>query len=159
MSNSIEFKWNIDEFDLLYESCKVDDNVNLSLKYIGNRNARILEVGCGSGRIVKYLKDLGYSNTEGIELNEQIVAEVTKRYPDLKIVSGDLLLANLESDAYDFLISLGVVEHFWNGLDEPLMVHYNILKKDGMALITVPCYNLVRRTSDYIEKIKPYFWI
>lgn len=61
MVKSIEFKWDVEKIEKDYKLVKYDDGVNLALKYLYNdKSKKILEVGSGNGRVVKYLLDLGY---------------------------------------------------------------------------------------------------
>jgi SAM-dependent methyltransferase len=54
---------------MLLDSCASDNSVSLSIQYLKGHNQTILEAGCGSGRVVKYLYDMGFKNIYGIELN------------------------------------------------------------------------------------------
>ena len=152
MYQSVEFGWNPDEFSFLLESCKYDDGVQLSLKYLPDKNLKTLEAGCGSGRVVKYLGDLGYKNVSGIELNAEIVRIQNNRYPELKIYQGDILNIQYEDDSFDVVLCYGVVEHFPNGLEAPLHSIFQILKPGGIAVVTVPSLNTLRRFKHFFNK-------
>jgi len=112
MDQSIEFKWNPDEFRLLVESCRHNDGVQLSLKYMPRRDFCILEAGCGSGSVVKYFSDPGYTDVTGIELNKEIVRVENEKYPELKIRQGDILTHKWAANSFDIVVSYGVIEHF-----------------------------------------------
>jgi hypothetical protein len=55
----------------------------------------LLDVGCGHGRVIAWWLQQGYKNRiYGIELNEKIAQATIKRfskYPNVKIISGDVL--------------------------------------------------------------------
>jgi SAM-dependent methyltransferase len=91
INDSVIFEWDPEEFPNLLASCYYDDAIQLSLKYMTNKDARILEAGCGSGRAVKYFNDLGYNAVFGIELNADIVRTQNARHPELNILQGDIL--------------------------------------------------------------------
>src|SRR5579862_258982 len=78
---SIVFTWKQEEFDHLLDSCKRDEGVQLTLKHLGDKNQKILEAGCGLGRVVKYLSDLGYKQVHGIEINDDAVKYLNAFYP------------------------------------------------------------------------------
>ena len=86
-AQSVEFSWEPAEFDARVRSCRLDDGVQRALSCLPDRNARILETGCGGGRVVKYLHDLGYWRVEGIEPNEAAVCGVNGKLPELRIAS------------------------------------------------------------------------
>jgi SAM-dependent methyltransferase len=144
MSSSTEFTWDSNDFDHLLRSCQFDDSVKLSLRYLTRTDLEILEAGCGSGRVVKYLYDLGYQKIYGIELNQDAVNYINAKFPELNIIQGDLLSMPYGNDKFDRILSYGVVEHFPKGLDDPLQSIYNALKPGGIAIVTVPSYNTLR---------------
>jgi len=155
MTKSIEFNWDINSVDRDLELIKNDEAIELTIKYLGNNfYYKILEAGSGNGRIVKYLSDLGYKNIEGIELNNDIVILLNKKFKDLKIYQGDIILYDFKK-TFDFIISYGVVEHFIEGVDIPLRKFYQILSDDGIAVLTVPCFNYYRRIRYFISRINP----
>lgn len=155
MTNSIEFKWDINSVDRDIELITKDEAVELTLKYLDNQHSlKILEAGSGNGRVIKYLSDLGYKNIEGIELNNDIVILLNKKFKDLKIYQGNIINHDFKR-TFDFIISYGVVEHFIEGVDIPLRKFYQILSDDGMAVLTVPCFNHFRRIRYIISRINP----
>lgn len=105
MTKSIEFKWDNKKIIEDIELAKLDEAVQLSLKFLNNKTgSKILEAGCGNGRVVKYFFDLGYKNIEGIELNQEIVLHINSIFPELNIYQGDLIEYNFKSK-YDFIVS------------------------------------------------------
>ena len=152
MEKSVEFKWNPEEFPFLLASCKYDDGVQLSLKYMTDKDFTILEAGCGSGRVVKYLSDLGYKNVCGIEITDEIVRVQKNRYPELKICQGDILKMQYEESFFDVVVSYGVVEHFPGGLEAPLQAIFRVLKPGGVAIITVPSLNTLRQIKHFFSR-------
>lgn len=150
MSESVLFKWNFNEFESLVDACSRDDGVQLSLKFLP-KDKICLEAGCGTGRAVKYLTDLGY-NVEGIELNPDVVKEVNQKHPYLKIKIGDILRIQCPENHYYGIMSYGVIEHFQNGLQEPLKEMYRVLAPGGVAIVTVPSFNFIRRIKYFCER-------
>lgn len=144
MEESIEFKWNPQEFQLLLGTCREDDSINLSLRYLPVKDLQILEAGCGSGRVVKYLADLGYCNVHGIELNAKAVEHINSAFPELQIVQGNILAMPYAMETFDVVLSYGVVEHFPAGVVLPLKKLYEVLKPGGIAIVTVPSLNRIR---------------
>jgi SAM-dependent methyltransferase len=142
-SESVIFSWSKEEaFDLL-RSCD-DDGIFDVLKTYVTQEARVLESGCGMARYVRYLTDRGW-RCVGLEYRKETVNAVRDIWPDLDIVQGDVAAAPFPDDSFDAIISLGVVEHFPDGPNKPLSDMFRILKVGGVAIITVPCLNSVRR--------------
>jgi SAM-dependent methyltransferase len=143
--NSTVFKWNPQEVDFLLKSCKKDDGILISLKYLKDKNAKILEAGCGLGRVVKYLSDLGFKNVYGVEIDKDSVCFLNQNFPELNVVCADLLQLPYPKESFDVVLSYGVIEHFPGGPDAPLKAMYDVLKPGGIAVITVPSFNFLRR--------------
>jgi len=144
---SVSFSWNPHEFRDLLRSCERDEGVRFALKYLTDKKTNILEAGCGSGRVVKYLHDLGFENVKGIELASETVLWANTNLPDLDIVAGDILSMPYGRHSFDVVISFGVVEHFVSGPRGPLMAIRDVLKPNGLAIVTVPSLNYVRRMA------------
>lgn len=155
MTKSVVFTWDINTVDRDIEIVKSDEAVKLTLKYLDNNySLKILEAGSGNDRVVKYLRDLGYKNIEGIELNKDIVILLNKKFQDLKIYHGDIIVYDFKS-TFDIVISYGVVEHFIEGVDIPLRKFNQILSSDGIAVLTVPCFNIHRRIRYFLSRVNP----
>lgn len=116
---------------------------NPVLKYI-NKRELVLEAGCGPGHIVKNLLDKGYK-TEGIDYEEHAINAARHKYPDLPIRKGNILDIKTEDHYYGTYYSIGVLEHFTNGLDEALIEAKRVVKKDGLYLISMPYLNRERK--------------
>jgi SAM-dependent methyltransferase len=143
--NSYIFSWNPDDIDHLLRSCEKDDAVKITLRYLQSKDLRILEAGCGAGRVVRYLRDRGFVHVSGIEANAQIVHVLNSRWPDLSIIQGDILALPYSSLSFDVVLSYGVVEHFPEGPLTPLRAIHSVLVDGGIAIVTVPSHNLLRR--------------
>ena len=148
-SRTIVFEWNPDDFGVLLAACDRDDGVQLSLQHLPKKG-KILEAGSGTGRVVRYFHDKGY-DIEGVELNEQIVAQIKVTQPDLRIFVGDVAKLPCPDGYYAGLVSYGTIEHFIAGVEAPLNEHYRVLAPGGMAIITVPSYNGLRRLKYFCD--------
>ena len=99
----------------------------------------VLEVGCGSGLSLKYLKEHGATATTGVELRSD-VAEAAKLADGVdKIFNLDFVSEDIPSaeGPYDTVIFSHVLEHF----PDPSFVLNKIkqhLAKDARLLIAVP---------------------
>lgn len=79
-----------------------------------SRNARILDVGCGYGRCLRYLAKKGFSFLSGTDISSDLIAEAKKNVPaaDLEVadVEGDFM----ENREFEFIIIMGVIEYLLN---------------------------------------------
>jgi len=108
------------------------------------KKGKVLEAGCGQGRWVVYLNQLGY-RTFGLEIYEEAIKPTKKHYPHIPLIVGNVLQLPYRDNGFDAVISLGVVEHFEGGPEEPLREMRRILKPGGVLILTVPFESFLRR--------------
>ena len=105
---------------------------------------RILEAGCGRGQVVIGLRNLGY-NCEGVDLSRDTVDAVTTLWPAIPIRQGDVKSLAVPDGYYSAYISIGVIEHRQDGPEPFLCEAWRVLKPGGLAVFTVPYFNLLRQ--------------
>jgi 2-polyprenyl-3-methyl-5-hydroxy-6-metoxy-1,4-benzoquinol methylase len=85
-------------------------------KYLGAKESlKILEVGCGGARTSVYLARRGYNTTctdNSVEAVRLAMANFESAGASGNVVSDDLFNSNLEKEAYDCVMSFGLLEHF-----------------------------------------------
>jgi 2-polyprenyl-3-methyl-5-hydroxy-6-metoxy-1,4-benzoquinol methylase len=105
-----------------------------------DRDASIIDLGCGHGALVYFLRQAGYRNVIGVDVSPEQIAAAARLGIE-GICEGDLLetLRNLTSHSQDIVIAFDVIEHFSKDdlllfVDEVLRV----LKPGGRWLIHAP---------------------
>jgi len=83
-----------------------------------DKNASFMEVGCGAGRNLHYLYELGYHNLSGIEINRFAIEDVLrKEYPNLYNDTTFLIgnaaeeIKKIQNASFDVVFSKGVLIH------------------------------------------------
>ncbi|MDF7807324.1 class I SAM-dependent methyltransferase, partial [Pontiellaceae bacterium B12219] len=121
-------------------------------QHIEIKGKRILEVGCGSGAILKYLHDSG-ANVKGIDLSLEYLKYGKERY------GLDLSTTNLfdlpDNHEFDLVIYSDVMEHII-APREHLDKIKGLLKPDGVLYIKVPgTKNLLRPyLGDFLKSLQ-----
>ncbi len=108
------------------------------------KDGSILEAGCGTAQLVTALRVNNY-NCFGLDYAFKAMQKANQMVGGLRLVCGDITALGLASDAFDAIISIGVVEHRRSGPDVFLQEMRRILKPNGMLLISVPYFNDLRR--------------
>lgn len=76
-----------------------------------DKNAAILDVGCGDGGFVLWLNSMGYKNVQGIDYSAEQI-EVAKSYGVNNVHQADALIYLPENpDKFDLVFSSDVLEH------------------------------------------------
>jgi|SRR5690554_383932 len=88
-----------------------------------NKNSSILELGCGRGIMLEFLKDNGFKNTFGIDISEEQIKIALEK--NLNVKKYDVFDFFRESkNTYDIIIALDFVEHF--NKDEIILI-FNLI--------------------------------
>jgi SAM-dependent methyltransferase len=102
------------------------------------KDAAILEVGCGWGRLLHFLKTKRYSNFTGIDISpEQILfaQQVTSRV----VLVDAIEFLKATNNEYDLIIGLDFIEHLRkNEVFDFLNNCHNALKPDGCIILQTP---------------------
>lgn len=105
-----------------------------------NRQAAILDLGCGYGSLIYHAREAGYVNVAGVDRSPQQVAEA-QRLGIEGVVEGDILdyLASTADGSQDVVLTFDVIEHFTREELLPFVdeVH-RVLKVGGRWIIHTP---------------------
>jgi SAM-dependent methyltransferase len=102
-----------------------------------SRDAAVLDVGCGMGQFLFYLKEKGYTHLLGVDVSDE-AAEFCKNNVIQNVARIDDLCAFLETrpDAFDLVMMKDVIEHLPRAAVLPtLAAIHRALKPRGTVLI------------------------
>lgn len=119
-------------------------------KIIRHADMNVLDVGCGYGKNIRLLSNLGY-NILGVEVNEAIVrSNIESNIKCLTVEEFDKT-----SGLYDIVLMSHVIEHFYPDQLLKFMEHYLERLKPGGFLIIVTPLNSPYFYDDF-DHIRPY---
>ncbi|WP_423747186.1 class I SAM-dependent methyltransferase (plasmid) [Haladaptatus sp. SPP-AMP-3] len=96
---------------------EVSDILRTVFEYYVEEDAAILEIGCSSGRHLDRLRDEGYTNLTGIDINDESFDVMAENYPNLAATgtfhTGAIedLLPEFPDDAFDVIYSVETLQH------------------------------------------------
>jgi SAM-dependent methyltransferase len=106
---------------------------------------KLLDAGCGTGRVVHELDRQGLSGIDyhGVDYSERAVGLAKALNPQQRFSVADLTQeTNLPADTYDIIISIETLEHLPpEKLSAAVDELHRVLKSQGRAIITVPHKN------------------
>lgn len=96
----------------------------------------LLEVGCGEGRGIQQVLP-SVRSYSAIDKIEDAVSALQAKYPDAKLIAGNLPPLPYPDNSFDSVISFQVIEHIE---DDSLFLKeiHRVLRPGGIALITTP---------------------
>lgn len=106
------------------------------MSLVTDRQARVLDAGCGTGLVGSRLKQAGYTNIHGNDYSQKMLdeARATEAYRSLE--QHDLTLPMAIDEPYDAAISVGVFA-FSVPSAEHLVNITRSLRPGGVAIVTV----------------------
>jgi len=137
---------------------KIQDDVLAGLIGI---NSKVLDVGCGDGNLLLYLKRNKRIDGRGLEINQKNVQECLAK--GLAVVEGDAEkdLVNYPNQSFDIAILNQAIQQFY----EPRKVLNELLRIAKQAIITIPNFgywkvrlNLLVTGTMPVTKTLPHSW-
>lgn len=123
-------------------SVEYDNNPELSiqlkqlfdrLKEGGAEDLNVLDFGCGDGRALKYLNQIGFKNVYGLEISEHLSTKARAKgltvFDSIEKIPGNV--------RFDYIIANHVIEHI-EDLHEELSRIKTLLRPNAKIIIFVP---------------------
>jgi SAM-dependent methyltransferase len=112
----------------------------IRLHFPSDRDVRILDLGCGAGTLMHFLREAGYTRVTGIDSSpEQVAAAGSIAIPGVE--RGDILpfVRGLDEGSVDVVVTWDVIEHLTKGELAPLSDDvFRILSPRGRWIIHAP---------------------
>ncbi|MFW9823519.1 MAG: class I SAM-dependent methyltransferase [Candidatus Thorarchaeota archaeon] len=100
-------------------------------------DGHVLDAGCGSGIVTRYLVDNGFQVT-GIDLSDRMLDLAKSRVPEATIQVGDMTALEFEDGSFDGIVSTYAVFHVPRSEHSKLFLDFHrLLRKGGMFLFSV----------------------
>lgn len=123
-----------------------------------NRNAKILDIGCGTGQFLYFLEKRGYANYYGIDISKQQIQfckeKITKKVETVDVFE----FLKDKKNGFDVIVANDFLEHInKNQLMKLLGLIYTSLKNNGILMVKVPNmsnpFGLINRYMDITHEI------
>jgi 2-polyprenyl-3-methyl-5-hydroxy-6-metoxy-1,4-benzoquinol methylase len=103
-----------------------------------NRDASLIDIGCGTGYFLQFLKSKGFNNLYGIDISEEQIDRAKQKGIHADVADAFHFLRTTEKK-FDIIFILDFVEHFYkNELFELFQGLYAILNTNGIIIIRTP---------------------
>ena len=111
-------------------------------------NTRVLDVGCGDGILMKYLKDQKKVDTRGLEISKKKVQICISK--GLTVIEGNAEedLKQFPNSSFNYVILSQTLQAFYN----PEKVIDNLLNVADKAIITIPNFGYWKVRLDLLIK-------
>ena len=115
-----------------------------------NRPLQIADIGCGTGASFAMLTRFGW--TVGIDFSP-LALSFSRTHGHLQLAAAALPSRPFQSDSFDIVCALDVIEHIENDADA-MRELLRICKPNGLVILTVPAYQWLWSSHDDLNEHK-----
>jgi ubiquinone/menaquinone biosynthesis C-methylase UbiE len=127
------------------------------LKYaemtVRDKQGKILEAGCGAGRILRYYHDRGY-DILGMDFIEVAITKLKEIDPTLQAEVADITQLNYPDGAFRYLLAFGLYHNLEKGLDQAIAETYRVVEHGGAVCASFRADNIQTRLTDWLTDRK-----
>ena len=121
---------------------------------IQNKNQKILEAGCGAGRVLKYFHYSNY-NIVGIDFIESAIKKINVHDKKIEVYTDNILSTKFNDEQFDSILAFGLYHNFTEfNFITALVETRRILKKSGFLCFSFRSDNLQNLILDKIKDKK-----
>lgn len=104
------------------------------------KTAKVLDVGCGYGQFLFALKQLGYGDTKGIDINNESINECKRKGLNVEQITDIRDFAKQSNEKFDLITMSHVLEHIDKEkiIDTLMHIKKYLLKDGGEFILMVP---------------------
>jgi ubiquinone/menaquinone biosynthesis C-methylase UbiE len=123
------------------------------LKYaemtIKDQTGKILEAGCGAGRILRYYHNKGM-NIVGIDFIDIAIEKLKIADVSLSVEVGDIMALQFDDQCFKYILSFGLYHNLEKGLDLAIQETYRVLENGGAVCASFRADNIQTRLTDWL---------
>ncbi|KKP37629.1 MAG: hypothetical protein UR27_C0004G0042 [Candidatus Peregrinibacteria bacterium GW2011_GWA2_33_10] len=115
------------------------------------KGAKVLDVGCGNGRLVEFLKNYSIDYT-GLDQSKKLIEEAKKNFSNKNFVQGNILKLPFRDSSFDIIFCIAVLHHIPSVeyRKKAISEIKRVLKNKGIAIIST--WNMYQPKFDKIRK-------
>lgn len=125
------------------------------LKYaqmtVTDKTGKILEAGCGAGRILRYYHNCQHDIT-GIDFIDIAIEKLKAIDPSLKAEVGDITNLRFPDQSFKYVLAFGLYHNLENGLEKAVEETYRVLETKGLVCASFRADNIQTRLTDWLTE-------
>lgn len=135
-------------------------HIDVFSKYV-SKSSKILDVGCGYGRVLNELYNNSYNNLYGIDFSEKMIERGKVLFPYLNLCVQKSASLDFEDNSFDGVILFAVLTCIIKDSEQEALINEirRVLKPDGVLYINDFLLNHDERNIQRYEKFKEKYGI
>lgn len=102
-----------------------------------HKDDQILDFGCGSGHITKYIYDLGYHNITGLDFSEKAIIHAKEVFPEVRYEVDNMLASKFPGNSIHGIVAFYAIVHFtYKEIQAALIEWERLLLGNGKLLFS-----------------------
>ena len=118
---------------------------------VQSKDGKILEAGCGAGRILRYYANKGY-DIVGIDFIKGAVEKLKEIDPELKVEVGDITNLRFPDQSFRYVLAFGLYHNLQHQLDQALYETHRVLKTGGKVCASFRADNIQTWLTDWLTE-------
>ncbi len=127
------------------------------LKYaemmIGDNKGKVLEAGCGAGRILRYYHNHSY-DIIGIDFISVAIEKLKKIDSSLNVEVGDIKSLRFVDNYFQYILAFGLYHNIEHNLKESIAETYRVLNIGGSICVSFRADNIQTKLVDFLANRK-----
>jgi SAM-dependent methyltransferase len=120
---------------------------------VGPPGQKILEIGCGLGRVLKHYHIRGYA-VAGIERSQVAVARIQETSPELDVKQASADALPFADASFDVVLAFGVYHNIEEGMEKSIDEAARVLRPGGHFCISMRPDNLEMRLNEHVWRMR-----
>jgi len=153
-NHNVEEYWTSRWDDILADQ-PMENRKVYPLKYaeemVKYRSAKILEAGCGAGRILRYYHNQGF-DIIGIDFIKVAVDKLKEIDSSLKVEVGDITNLRFDDNSFKYVLAFGLYHNLEYGLDQAINETFRVLEFGGSVCASFRADNIQTRLTDWLTE-------
>lgn len=133
---------NVDAYPLKY-----------AVEAIRKPDGKILEAGCGAGRILRYFHERGH-DILGMDFVPVAVEKLRAVDPSLQVEEGDITKLRYDDGTFRYVLAFGLYHNLEHGLERAVAETYRVLEAGGTVCASFRADNIQTRLTDWLADAK-----
>lgn len=105
-----------------------------------NKEANILDIGCGLGQYLNEINKMGYTKTLGIDISDESIKACTEKGINVVKIEDVITFSKTITEKFDFITMSHVLEHVDKDkiIDTLIAIKTFLLKEGGAFVVMIP---------------------